>query len=146
MIKGPHGERCDEVVCHQKIEFSGPQTSTVYLMNPHQHQVEKIKVDGCAIVTGKRCDWMARTKGNSLEEIFIELKKAGRIQKAAHQLEATINSLSNDIKKLRKRCLVVCTSISVLSTAAQKYKEQFKRKYNARLMIVRHCQEIALDC
>jgi hypothetical protein len=145
MITGPHGERCDEVVCHQKIEFSGPHTSTVYLLNPQRRQVKRIKVDGCAITKGKRCDWMARTEGNSAEEIFIELKGVGRIQRAAHQLEATIKLLSNDIKKLKKRCLVVCTSMSLLSTAAQQYKERFKREYNARLMIVRNCTEISLN-
>jgi hypothetical protein len=133
------------MVNHKKIEFSGPKTSTVYLMNPCERQVEKIRVDGCAITTGKRCDWMARIKGNSQEEIYIELKKASRLQKAVHQLEATIGRLSKDKKSLRKRCLVVCTSISVISTVAQKFKEQFKRRYNARLITVRHCAEIQLD-
>jgi hypothetical protein len=87
MINGPNGERCDEVVVHKKIAFTGSRTSTVYLMNPRQLEVERIKVDGCAIIEGKRCDWMARTKRNATEEIFIELKKATRIQKAAHQLD-----------------------------------------------------------
>ena len=142
---GPHGERCDEVISDKKIVFSGPGTSTVYLLNPRQCNVEKIKVDGCAIITGKRCDWMARANVNSPEEIFIELKRAGRLQRAAHQLEATITSLSVDVNKLRKRCLVVYTSISLASTVAQKYKDQFKRKYNARLLTVRHCTEVPLD-
>lgn len=145
MITGPHGERCDELLCHKKIQFSGPHTSTVYLLNPQQREVEKIKVDGCAITTGMRCDWMARTKGNSMEEIFIELKKAGRIQGAAKQLEATIKALSNDIKRLKKRCLVVCTSHHLTSTVAQQLKDHFKRKYNARLMTVRNCEGIPLD-
>jgi hypothetical protein len=145
MIFGPQGERCDELVCHKKIQFSGPKTSTVYLMNPEQHEVERIRVDGCAISTGKRCDWMARTKTNSPEELFIELKSAGRIQQAVTQIEPTINFLSSDIKNLRKRCLVVCTSIQIISTALQKYKAQFKKRYNARLIVVRHCQEIPLE-
>ncbi|MGD1085718.1 MAG: hypothetical protein ABSA47_13355 [Verrucomicrobiota bacterium] len=146
MITGPHGERCDSVVCHKKIKFFGLHSSVVYLMNPEQRKVEKIKVDGCAIwdAETKRCDWLARTTWGSKEEIFIELKSAGRIQKAAAQLESTIKHLSNDVKGLRKRCLVVCTKHELITTIAQQLKEQFKRKYNAKLKTVRHCEEIPL--
>lgn len=145
MIVGPNGQRCDKVVYHKKIVFSGPRTSTVYLINPNRCKVETIRVDGCAIIEGKRCDWMARTYGSQSEEIFIELKTATRIQKAAHQFEASIKKLSKDAKNFNKRCLLVCTSVSVISTAVQKFKEKFKRNYNAELSIVRHGAEVPLE-
>jgi hypothetical protein len=145
MIIGPNGERCNEMVRHKKIVFSGPRTSTVYLMNPKRCKVKTIKVDGCAILEGKRCDWMARTCGNLAEEIFIELKTATRIQKAVHQFEASIKKLSKDATSARKRCVLVCTSVSVISTAIQKFKVQFKRNYNAELSIVRDRAEIPLE-
>ena len=88
---------------------------------------------------------MARTFGNQPKEIFIELKMATRIQKAAHQFEASIKKLSKDAKNFEKRCLLVCTSVSVISTAVQKFKERFKRTYNAELSIVRHGAEVRLE-
>jgi hypothetical protein len=145
MIKGPNGERCDEIISYPKIEFSGPRTSTVYILNPSRHTIEKIRVDDCAITSGMRCDWMARTTGASPEEIYIELKGAGRLPRAVQQLEVSVKKLSIDVAKCKKRCLVVCSSMSLVSTTLQQCKARFKNKYNARLLTVRNCSEIRLD-
>jgi len=144
MIINPQtGERCDENVSDKKIKFSGPNTSTAYLLNPKQLQVEKIKVDGCAIVEGSRCDWLARVTGTFAEDIFIELKKACRIQRAAYQLEESVKKLS-PTRGVKKRCVVVFTTNQVIGTELQQHKEHFKRKLNAVLLTIRSGQSIEL--
>jgi hypothetical protein len=133
MIKHPiSGQRCDEMVCGKKIKFSGCKTSTLYLSNPRQLQVERIEVDGCAIVQGKRCDWMARTFGKNAEEIFIELKKR-RMNEAIEQLEESIKRLSSNIQKSKKRCFIVQTCHDLIQTQRQKFVAQFKSRFNADL-------------
>lgn len=142
------GARCDTVVHDKKVSFSGNKTSTVILLNPKQSKIERIKVDDCAIIEGKRCDWMARTVGQNAEEIFIELKGATRLSKPCEQIEETIKQLSSgkpDLKKTRKRCLIVCRAIGAFQTQLQIHKDKFKFKFNAALQVVKPGAEIPLN-
>jgi hypothetical protein len=149
MIKHPvTGVPCDEVVYDKKVKFSGYKTSTVILLNPRKCKIERIKVDDCAIIDGRRCDWMARTFGENAEEIFIELKSASRISKPVEQLEETIKKLSSgipDLKKTRKRCLIVCRAIGAIQTQLQIYKSKFKSNFNAILQTVKPGAEVLID-
>jgi hypothetical protein len=128
--------RCDETVTDKRIKFDGSKTSTIYLSNPKRLQVEKVKVDGCFITSGKRCDWFARMLGNRAEEIFIELKST-RMNEAIEQLDESIKQISRDIKKSRKRCIIVQTCNRVIETQRQKYASQFLSRFNAVLKFER---------
>jgi hypothetical protein len=137
-------ERCDEIVNNTLIKFSGTKTSKIYLSNPKRLRVETVKVDGCYITVGKRCDWFARTFGKGAEEIYIELKRT-RMNEAIEQLVETIRQLSSDIQKTPKRCVIVQTCNQVYDTRRQKYASQFKSRFNARLKFERHGSTILVN-
>src|SRR5207237_10899918 len=109
MITGPGGKRCDKRISHKRIKLSGQRTSTLYLLNPERRKVDRIEVDGCAITTGLRCDWLVcAITGGPHEEIFVELKGVD-IEHAIKQIEATIPKLSIDTRLRRTRCQVDLT-------------------------------------
>jgi hypothetical protein len=144
MIIGLGGKRCDERISHKKIRLSGSQTSTLYLLNPQEQEVERIEVDGCAITVGLRCDWLVCVEeGGSREEIFVELKGSD-INHAIQQIEATIPQLSSDATQGRKRCLIALTRNPLSGTDINKHQIRFKKQYNARFLPVRDGAEVPL--
>jgi hypothetical protein len=144
MKTGPGGKRCDERITHRKIKLSGSQTSTLYLLNPREQEVERIEVDGCAITAGLRCDWLVCAEKDGLrEEIFVELKGSD-INHAIQQIEATIPQLSSDPTQGRKRCLVALTRNPLSGTDINKHQIRLKKHYNARFLPVRDGAEVSL--
>jgi hypothetical protein len=143
MIRRPKIDApCVEEVRDKKIKFSGQKTSTLYLLNPDRQIIERIKVDGCAIREGRRCDWMARINA---DEIFIELKRALRIGDAVAQLEISMDRLSAGAAKAKRLCVIVCTRARVAATDLQNDKLRFKQKLRAELRVVRDGDSIALS-
>ena len=71
---------------------------------------------------------------NSELEIYVELKGSD-VQYAVKQIEATIQALSDDLKKKKKLCFVVSTRVPKQTTSIQQIQSQFKKKFNASFRV-----------
>jgi hypothetical protein len=141
MMTGPDGRECCVLIRHKRIKLSGRRTSTFYLNNPVEREVERIEVDGCAVTSGPRCDWLIRTNDTfSREEIFVELKGSD-ISHAVIQIEAAIVKLSTDVARGSKRCFVALTRNPMAGTDVQKCQRKFWEKYHAHFLPVRDGSE-----
>ena len=85
--------------------------------NPNQHLLTKIKVDGCQITDGIRCDYLILDHCHN--EYFVELKGKD-LPHAVEQLEASIQQLSAPTIQLKKRLLLYQ---AVIPPMTLRYKE-----------------------
>ena len=77
-------------ICSTKdsqIKFEENKRKIIFL-NPSNHRYKKVKVDGCAIKTGQKCDDLLISQDEH-EEHFVELKGVD-IMHTIDQLEQTI--------------------------------------------------------
>lgn len=101
------------------------------IKNPKRELLKVIKVDGCAITKGLRCDYLVKRDS---EEIFIELK-GHDISHAKKQLESSIKILSKCNKTFPKKAFIVCNRSPMSSPLIQQWQIEFKMKYNSALQI-----------
>ncbi|MCD8435121.1 hypothetical protein LNJ03_07385 [Tenacibaculum dicentrarchi] len=130
---------CIEISNDKIIVFKDPGNNKCEMrfLNPSQLEVSKIRVDGCKITDGKKCDFMLLANKT---ENYIEIK-GKHVTYACEQIEATINKLSNDIKKCVKNSFVVSTGSPNVSGKVQILKKKFKKSYNSTLKIqTRKCE------
>jgi hypothetical protein len=144
-MKSPDGKRECSIFCkHRRIALRGRRTSTLYLENPRQIEVEQIEVDGCAITEGPRCDWLVRVIDDKpIEEIFVELKGAG-VSPAIIQLRESITKLSVQKNTHQKRAVIVFTRNPMSGTDIQIQKVKFFKDFRASLVMVKNNQGIPL--
>ncbi len=107
------------------------EKSILRLTNKDRVSSTKIKVDGCEITEGIRCDYLHLAKDL---EIYIELKGQD-LPHAIKQIEQTIALLSSDARKHKKISYIICTRSPMSSTEIQNYDKKFRKKYSSRLII-----------
>lgn len=110
----------------------GESRSVIRFHNPNRLLYKRVQVDGCAIRDGERCDNLL-CSADEREERFVELKGVD-IPHAIDQLRSTILRIGehND----NRHCYVICTKVSPhITTAIQKAKKEFRKKYNSDLQI-----------
>lgn len=114
-----------------KIIVLKEKKSSFIVGNKNQIEIEVVKVDGCVIKTGKRCNYMLRYDS---KEIYIELK--GRdVNYAVEQIKSTIEKISLDKDLYQKESYIVSTKSPRLDTTIQAIKRNFKKMYNSSLKI-----------
>ena len=116
---------------NNKLVIFQEARSKLIVENIDEVQATKVKVDGCEITRGIRCDYLYLIKGI---EIFIELKGQD-IQHAIEQLETTINKLSANSKNHKKKSFVICTRSPLNSASIQNIQVKFRKKYNSELIV-----------
>lgn len=129
----PSFPECEKYKSDEKIVLQEKKSKITFL-NPDRVKVLKIRVDGCVIKDNNslRCDYMLIP--NSELEIYVELKGSD-VQYAVKQIEATIQALSDDLKKKKKLCFVVSTRVPKQTTSIQQIQSQFKKKFNASFRV-----------
>lgn len=132
---------CEETTKIPIISLS-EKNSSLKINNPERREVRKIRVDGCVITEGPRCDYLIISPKNM--EYFIELKGSD-VKHAIEQLEASIKKISQQPKTHPKKCYIISTSCSLLTTQSQKYKIAFKNHYGAFLFIKERNLQITID-
>ena len=85
--------------------------------NPNQHLLTKIKVDGCQITDGIRCDYLILDHCHN--EYFVELKGKD-LPHAVEQLEASIQQLSAPNHTIKKKAILYQ---AVIPPMTLRYKE-----------------------
>lgn len=99
--------------------------------NPNQHLLTKIKVDGCQITDGIRCDYLILDHCHN--EYFVELKGKD-LPHAVEQLEASIQQLSAPNHTIKKKAIIVSSRNPSNDTSVQRAKAMFKKKYEVELI------------
>jgi len=130
MLKIP--DNCVEVVKHSRIVLE-EESSKITFLNPKQIEVRKIRIDGCVIKEGIKCDYMIITIHNGYE-YYIELKGSD-VDHALKQIERTITLVSSNQQRITKHCFIISTRCPLASPKIQDIKIKFKKQYNANLII-----------
>jgi len=103
--------------------------SKITIVNKNEAKISRVKVDGCAITTGVRCDYLLLS--NNIE-YFIELKGQD-ISHAVKQLGASIDILSKSTDT--KVSFIICRRGPMNSPKIQVLRAKFKKKYRFDLII-----------
>ena len=129
-MKAVNGACCVNTTQSQ-IKFEENKRKILFI-NQHGKPYIKVKVDGCAITQGLRCDNLLLS-GDQLEERYVELKGTDVVH-AIDQLNATILALGEHDGN--RHAYVICTNVApALDTRIQKCKKLFRIRFNSELVI-----------
>lgn len=103
----------------------------MYFLEPHQHLLTKVYVDGCQITEGVKCDYLILDHCHN--EYFVELKGKD-LPHAVKQLKAAIQQLSDKNSTGKKQAIIVSSRNPSNDTSIQRAKVVFKKKYNVELI------------
>jgi len=113
------------------IEKFEERRSVLNIRNGGRRELLRMKVDGCLITSGKRCDWLLVDK-KTKTEIFIELKGAD-VGEGVKQLCTSVEALTKNPAK--KYGYVVCTRCPVSSPAIQKLQKSMLKSHSLTLRV-----------
>lgn len=115
--------------------------SIIKFSNQQRRVYKRVKVDGCALLEGEKCDCML-CSADEHEERYIELKGSD-IPHAIEQLRTTIQKIGE--YKEKRHSYVVCTKVAPqITTLIQKAKVEFRNKFKSELQIKEMPVSIAL--
>ena len=121
---------CIQKVRSRLIVFE-EKRSKLTIVNNKGITATRVKVDGCEINEGIRCDYLLIADN---VEHFIELKGQD-IEHAIKQIQRTIRLLSSDSRSSSKVSFVVCTRSPMTSATIQNYRVNFLREFNSQLHV-----------
>ena len=127
----PIPERCKSKTTNPKIVLEENISKMVFL-NLSRGNVVVVRVDGCAIDNGIRCDYLVTT--DNQKEHYVELKGSD-IDHAVSQIERSIQHLSVDRQRQEKISFIISTRCPLFTTKIQELKIRFKRQFNSALII-----------
>lgn len=124
-------KKCTEHTTQKKIVLAENKMRFIF-DNPLQKEVKIVKVDHCQLPDNEvKCDFMAITDDI---EYYIELK-GQNIKYAVKQLENTIEKLSKDFKRAKKKGFVISSKSPLAFPQIQKIAKAFKKKYNCTFIV-----------
>lgn len=121
---------CTQEVTDKRLVVNERKCKCIFL-NPNQHLLTKVYVDGCQIIEGVKCDYLILDHCHN--EYFVELKGKD-LSHAVKQLEATIQQLSDKNSTVKKQAIIVSSRNPSNDTSIQRAKVIFKKKYNVELI------------
>lgn len=101
------------------------------LENPKKAKFRVVKIDGCVIKEGIRCDYLVILSNKY--ELYIELK-GSNVKHAIEQITTTIQKITADKSSL-KSGFIASTRCPITSPEIQILKKKLRKKYNAKLII-----------
>ena len=102
--------------------------SKILFNNPKQLSTTQVKVDGCEITDGVRCDFLLIVNN---KEFFIELKGQD-IEHAIVQLTRSIQTLGTNNNKT---AFIICTRSPMSSAKIQNLRIKFRKRLNSKLIV-----------
>lgn len=105
--------------------------------NEAQKKINKVKVDGCLITEGKKCDYLFEVNNEKPEIVhvlYVELK-GKNIEHAYEQLLSTMQFCKIRHAKAKKECHIVASRIPKATTETQRLQKILKKDYGANLKI-----------
>lgn len=119
--------------CKDKIIKVSENKSSFEIDNSIRASIGVVKVDGCKITSGIRCDWLF-IDNQSKKETFVELK-GSCIEHGFEQIKETIRRISKYNKE--KNGVIVCSRCPLNDTQSQRLQKKarlakFKLKIKSR--------------
>lgn len=122
---------CISLTKDSQIKFEENKRKIIF-QNPSRRSYKKVKVDGCAIKTGQKCDDLLVSQ-DEYEERYVELKGID-VMHAIDQLEQTILKIGEFDNN--RHSYVICTNVSpAYTTSIQKKQRYCRQKYKSELLI-----------
>jgi DNA-binding Lrp family transcriptional regulator len=115
-------------VSTNKLVTAEENKRKLILRNPNEKTVAKVKVDGCLLLTGKRCDYLFEIDQPISKVIYLELK--GRnIEDAYEQLVSTVEQFRGEhALASKKTCCVVAATVPKTTAASQQQDIKLKKR------------------
>lgn len=132
------GEKCEKPFAERRLVLEDPESTArpkpkITFVNGSRAELRKVKVDGCAITRGPRCDYLVIAP-NGVEH-FVELKGTD-VRHAVKQLAASIEQLSASPKRIEKLCFIVATKISPATLPyVQDSRIRFRKDWKSKLLV-----------
>ena len=117
---------------HVKVAENG--IGAVFL-NPDRKAIRRIKVDGCAVTVGPRCDWIVSSHEGV--DVLVELKGTD-VDHATEQIIRTLRFWANHPERdqtARLAALVVCSQYPRIDTKIQRAKKRMAVEFRTPLHI-----------
>lgn len=135
---------CCEKISVTNIKFEENNKKIIF-NNKDKRDCLKVRVDGCQIKEGTRCDYLLIDLTNS-NEYFVELKGTD-ISHAIEQLKTSLAKLSDTNNKNKKvQSFIVAANVAPqIRTNIQKAQKNFKKAYYSSLKIVENSHTVAID-
>jgi hypothetical protein len=125
--------KCIEDITHSKVKVEENSRKATF-KNPNATKYQRVKIDGCVITEGPRCDYIVREIGSTT--VFVELK--GRdVEHACHQLLSTHEHEA--VKSLIEKnvgFLVICKKYPRFDTYVARAKQACAKKLGAGFHVV----------
>lgn len=136
-------DECVTSTADSSIKFEEKKKVMVF-RNPERKGCLKVKVDGCQITEGPKCDHLL-VEEQTANEYFVELKGVN-VGHALEQLDVTMSKLSDKGNQAKRvKAFVVCTNVAPqASTVIQKYQKKFRALHHADLLIRERRGEVTI--
>ena len=105
------------------------------IQNSSSLEINKVKVDGCYITSGNKCDYLFEIINKNIIQVFYVELKGKDIEHAIKQLTATVAHCKLIHKEIKKECYIVASRVPKSSTSTQNLKKEFKKKHKIQLFI-----------
>lgn len=108
--------------------------------NNHSKKINKVKVDGCYITSGLKCDYLfeildKNNKKTSIDLVYYVELKGSDISHGYKQLSATLQHCQHNHTSCIKKCYIVASKFPSAGTSSQTMKKKFYRLNNVQLFI-----------
>ncbi len=113
------------VTCEDAIIVFEENQRTMRFLNTHRRSVEKVKVDGCLLREGRKCDYLLID--HEQKEYYVELKGIGVLH-AFDQIEATVQQISQQTTQLRQGFVIATRVMPNSQSRIQVRQSQLKEK------------------
>ncbi len=120
---------CIEILNSKRIVCEENKRRITFI-NFSNFDVSKIRVDGCQIIDGIKCDFLIKFNSN---ERFIELKGSD-VNHAIKQLMTTIKILGN-CTCVNRISYIISSRCPISAADIQVYRLKFRKNYNSRLIV-----------
>lgn len=129
----PNYVNCEKVLTKSKIPLKEKKRkSQMVFVNDSLKKIRKIKIDGCRITEGLRCDYLIIDDTGF--EHYVELK-GSKIEYAIKQITKTIDTVSSVPKNEKKEAFIVSSRCPLASTEIQKHQKNLIKNYNTFLTV-----------
>ncbi len=134
MISRCNEERTDKIISvnEKKRKF--------IIKNNSELIINQVKVDGCYITEGVRCDYLFET----IDKVFYVELKGKDIEHGVEQLKATMAYCKTEHKNSSKECHIVASRVPKASTQLQGMKVKFKKSTTVQLFVSTNQKEIVV--
>jgi hypothetical protein len=132
---------CNKTTANKIVVVSENKRKFI-IKNNSLYTINEVKVDGCYIKVGLKCDFLFELSKETIEKVFYVELKGSDVTHGIEQLESTINTCKAIHSQLYKECYIVASKVPSSGTSSQVLKKQFIKKNKIQLFIDTKIKEV----